>query len=492
MNQYALYLRKSRADMEAESRGEGETLAKHRAALTELARRRGLLIVREYAEIISGDSIAARPQMQALLEDVKRGMYAGVIVNDVDRLGRGDSIDQEIIKVTFAATHTLIITPLRDIDPANPSDDQMLDFSMFLARAEYKISARRLAQGRERSALAGNWIAGSAPFGYRKIRHGKHLTLEPDNNAPIARMIFDWYASGEAGYIGIANRLARMGISFGGTSAPNPSCIKRMLQNPVYIGCLRWGRTKTASTIEDGRRVKHRIKCDAPQIVEGVFPAIIARDTWDAVQDRVNQARHASPVNANAVMQNPLSGLIYCAECGRAMVRIQGKHRPILRCVNPHCVTSGAYLDVVEAALLDVLRGWSAEYIDTPPEQPDNASAIDALRHQLDGIAAQMARAYELVETGVYTTAEYIQRKTALDARKTALDAEIDKLSRPTPEAAKWAILPAVRRVMDVYPHAVTAEDKNRLLRSVVQRVEYHKTKKGGPLMLDVYPCISI
>ena len=57
MNQYAIYLRKSRADMNAEARGEGETLAKHRLALNECARQRGLLVMREYAEIVSGDSI---------------------------------------------------------------------------------------------------------------------------------------------------------------------------------------------------------------------------------------------------------------------------------------------------------------------------------------------------------------------------------------------------------------------------------------------------
>ena len=99
MTQYALYLRKSRADLDAEARGEGETLAKHRAALTAYAKKRGLIIAREYAEIVSGDSIAARPQMQQLLDDVKAGLYSGVIVNDVYRLGRGDSIDQEIIKI---------------------------------------------------------------------------------------------------------------------------------------------------------------------------------------------------------------------------------------------------------------------------------------------------------------------------------------------------------------------------------------------------------
>ena len=147
MNQYALYLRKSRADIDAEARGEGETLAKHRAALNEYARRRGMLIVREYAEIVSGDSIAARPQMQALLADVKAGMYAGVIVNDVDRLGRGDSIDQEIIKLTFAASHTLIITPTKDIDFANNTDEDLYDFKAFFARTEYKMISSRMAQG---------------------------------------------------------------------------------------------------------------------------------------------------------------------------------------------------------------------------------------------------------------------------------------------------------------------------------------------------------
>ena len=171
MNAYAIYLRKSRADMDAEARGEGETLAKHRKALNEYARQRGLLVVREYAEIVSGDSISARPQMQALLEDVKRGLYAGVIVNDVDRLGRGDSIDQEIIKLTFAASHTLIITPYSDIDPTSIQDGDMLDFRMFFARTEYKMITRRMTQGRARSAASGNWVSGLAPYGYKIAKH---------------------------------------------------------------------------------------------------------------------------------------------------------------------------------------------------------------------------------------------------------------------------------------------------------------------------------
>lgn len=52
---YVMYLRKSRTDMDAEARGEGETLARHRHALHELAARNGHGIAREYAEVVCDD-----------------------------------------------------------------------------------------------------------------------------------------------------------------------------------------------------------------------------------------------------------------------------------------------------------------------------------------------------------------------------------------------------------------------------------------------------
>ena len=74
MQSYAIYLRKSRADIEAEAKGEGETLARHHAQLMELARRRNLNITKIYKEIVSGENIAARPQMQLLLADMIRAI----------------------------------------------------------------------------------------------------------------------------------------------------------------------------------------------------------------------------------------------------------------------------------------------------------------------------------------------------------------------------------------------------------------------------------
>ena len=44
MKEYAMYLRKSRSDMEAEARGEMETLSRHFSILTDLSKRMDILI----------------------------------------------------------------------------------------------------------------------------------------------------------------------------------------------------------------------------------------------------------------------------------------------------------------------------------------------------------------------------------------------------------------------------------------------------------------
>ena len=86
VEKYAIYLRKSRADLEAEKFGEGETLARHKRILMDLAARKGLYIEEVYEEIVSGaDSIEDRKEIQRLIHDCYNGKYAGVLVMAVDR-----------------------------------------------------------------------------------------------------------------------------------------------------------------------------------------------------------------------------------------------------------------------------------------------------------------------------------------------------------------------------------------------------------------------
>lgn len=98
---YCIYLRKSRKDLEAEQHGEGETLARHERALLALAKKNNLIISNIYREVVSGETIAARPVMQQLLREVEQNLWDGVLVMEVERLARGDTIDQGVVQRAF-------------------------------------------------------------------------------------------------------------------------------------------------------------------------------------------------------------------------------------------------------------------------------------------------------------------------------------------------------------------------------------------------------
>lgn len=132
--EYCIYLRKSRVDIEAEAHGEGETLARHEKLLLEVAKRGPYNITQIYREIVSGETIAARPVVQHLLQEVEDGKWEGVLVVEVERLARGDTIDQGVMAQAFKYSGTKIITPLKVYDPANEFDEEYFEFGLFMSR----------------------------------------------------------------------------------------------------------------------------------------------------------------------------------------------------------------------------------------------------------------------------------------------------------------------------------------------------------------------
>ena len=92
----AIYLRKSRAE---EHMSLEETLGRHMATLTAYAEKYGFQVNEEdiYKEVVSGESLFARPQMLRLMEAVSVGKYEAVLVVDMQRLGRGGMYDQGFI-----------------------------------------------------------------------------------------------------------------------------------------------------------------------------------------------------------------------------------------------------------------------------------------------------------------------------------------------------------------------------------------------------------
>lgn len=195
MEQYVKHLRKSRFDRDYAELSIEETLKRHEAILDKLARDRGLHIAKTYYEVVSGESIAARPEIQKMLDEVSAGIYAGVLVVDLERLARGNGADQAYISQVFQFSGTKIITPMKVYDPSNEFDEEYFEFGLFMSRREYKTINRRLVRGRDSSAAEGKYINAIAPYGYKRVKlpNEKGFTLEPHpEEADVVKKFFPY------------------------------------------------------------------------------------------------------------------------------------------------------------------------------------------------------------------------------------------------------------------------------------------------------------
>lgn len=304
--QYSLYLRKSRADLEAEERGEGETLARHEKMLIELARRYGFSIGKIYREIVSGESIEARPVVQELLKDVESGRWKGVLVVEVERLARGDTMDQGRVAKSFKFSNTKIITPIKIYDPNDEFDEEYFEFGLFMSRREYKTINRRLQRGRVSSVKEGKYVGSVAPFGYDRVKlvKDKGYTLAKNDEAPVVEKMFQIYAYNEIAINEVVRRLNSVGYKPRKAKEWTISAVKDILSNPIYIGKIRWDSRKTVKEYRDGKIVNTRPRNENYTLCDGLHEAIIDMETWNIVQEK--RSKHTPAVIHNKVVQNPL------------------------------------------------------------------------------------------------------------------------------------------------------------------------------------------
>ena len=236
-NEIAIYLRKSR-DEENESRD--VTLARHEKLLLEYCERNDLIVKKIYKEVVSGESIAARLEMQRLLVDVTSGKYDGIVCIELERLSRGSQVDQAEILEVFKKTGTKIYTLNKtyDFSTDNEIDEEYFEFGLFMSRREYKVICRRLSRGRAAALLEGYYTGSVLPYGFNKEKRGKGFVLIPEpEEARIVRLIFDKFISG-SGVTEIARYLNEQGIKPRASKQFEPTRIREILKNKTYSGYL--------------------------------------------------------------------------------------------------------------------------------------------------------------------------------------------------------------------------------------------------------------
>jgi len=434
-----------------------------------------------------------------------------VHVVETSRLARGDTIDQGIVARAFTLSHTLIITPARVVDPSNEFDEDMLEFELFMSRREYKAITRRQQRGRVASVNEGKWPYHRAPYGYEryKLPGQKGWSLRPTGAAEFIRDIFRWYASGEAGVSVIVRRLNDAHVPTAGGKDWTPSIVRSILSNPAYAGYVRWGARAEKRVMRDGEVHISRPRAAASEITlaKGIHEPLVSREVYDAAQRRMAE-NPSRPGPKQVQTANPLAGLVFCSRCGRSMIRRPyGSGRtPQIMCAYTSCSTVGSDLPVVEQGVLDGLRKHLAAFELARPEDPSGPAeeiralerALEANKKELEDLTVQLQRIYELTEQGVYSSEDFVTRsQNNADRRAAAEEARSEleqRLERQREVLANRAtIAPRIRHVLDAYPLAETAAEKNALLRSVLERVVYSKSTRerwsgGSDLTLTLFP----
>ena len=508
MEQYIIYLRKSRADVEAEAHGEGETLTRHENALLELARRQHLNVTQIYREIVSGETIAARPVMQQLLSEVEQAIWTGVLVMEVERLARGDTMDQGLVAQTFKYSDTKIITPMKTYDPTNEFDEEYFEFGLFMSRREYKTINRRLQAGRAAAAKEGKYVASRAPFGYEKIKltndKGYTLKIVPES-ATIIKLIFSLYVYGEEDKNGVRRRsgIQQLARQLNDMHIPpirhdywQKETIRDILINPVYAGKIRWNWRPVKKKMVSGKTQKERPRNYENDyiLVKGLHDPIIDETTFALAQEYIAH-NPPCPVGYKSSVKNPMAGLIICGECGRKMVLRKGyAPKPdYLVCHSRACSNVSSPFTLVEARILETLGQWLGDYklrwdnqYEVQPVRRDALQkALTKAKHDLEVLEKQLSRTHDLLEQGIYTTEDFLDRSKSLSVRidnaktdQTTLEAELG-LSVARDESRR-VIIPKVEHLLEVYKILPTAAQKSELLKEVLEKVVYTKKTNGS------------
>ncbi len=495
-----IYLRKSRSE---ENMAIEEVLRKHKTTLLAFAQKEGYNILDIKEEVVSGESIARRPKMLELLEEVEDDKYDAVLVMDIDRLGRGNMREQGLILETFKEHDTKIITPRKTYDLANEFDEEFSEFEAFMARRELKIIKKRLMRGRVKSLEEGNYIAAIAPFGYEK--KGNTLIVN-EKQAAVVKLIFDLYVNQNLGDAKIAKYLINNKIpNASGNLNWDKTTVRTILKNPVYTGKVVW-RKKRFKYDKYGNRVSKLQDKSDWLIHDGKHKAIIDEFTFNKAQ-KIAKLRYNPRTHDSKKLRNPLAGLVKCGGCGNTMtIRTHHSKPDSIRCYKNCGKVKSSYIELIEERLLEVVLEelekikYRFEYEgqdDNSTEHKVLTNTLDISKKNLETLRAQKDKLYDLLEQGVYDNETFLNRMNILSSKIENTSKDIEKLEKRIAKLNEQSnlievILPKINDSIDfiktVY-HKLEPDQKNEFLKSIVDKVIYTKDKDANKdeFNLNVY-----
>lgn len=386
------------------------------------AREHDLQIVGEYCDhAISGTS-DKRPEFLRMIKDSAKGHWERVLVYKIDRFAR-NRYDSAMYKARLKKNGVKVMSVMEPI-PEGP--EGILLESVLEGSAEYYSAnlSQNILRGMHDNALACKVNNGGLPLGYVKGPDGRYA-IEPAG-AAVVREIFEMYANG-SNVAEIIATLNSRGLRTSRGAQWNKNSLHTILRNERYAGVYIW------------RDVR----------IEGGIPAIISRELFDEVQDRLKKVARA-PAAARTDVDYMLTGKLFCGHCGSPMVGESGTGKSgrkfyyyncIKRKRERACDKKQVRKDWIEETVVrqtrercltdEVIRVIVDAALELQERERDD-SVLRGLESELTDVTKAIGFMIKAIEHGIITPSTK-QRLEELESRRLDLEYAIDeeKIEQP-------------------------------------------------------------
>ena len=322
-----LYFRLSQED---ERQGESASIDNQRTILRKYAEERGFEIHGEYIDDGISGTTFQRPEVQRLLDDAKAGVINTIIVKDLSRFGRNYIEVGQYIDYVFPAFGIRFIAIQDNVDTENRDSGTMEMMPIMNVFNEWHAAntSKKIRAVWKAKANEGVFHGKKACYGYIKSTNNKGTFMIDEEVAPIVVRIFEMYASGispkriseilNEENIPCPGQYAFEKLGHKGKTGDRrlwgQMTIASMLKNMEYIGHMPQLRSTSISYKNHKRYNKDQSEW---VIVHNTHPAIISQDLWDKVREREKSVAQGRKTATGYT--HPLSGFLFCADCGCKM-----------------------------------------------------------------------------------------------------------------------------------------------------------------------------
>lgn len=441
--------------------------------IREYAAKNGLLLLSEYIfhdDGISGRAAEKRPGFQQMIATAKDPSHPFdvIIVWKFSRFARNqeESIFYKSILRSKCKVDVVSVSEPLIAGPFGSLIERIIEWMD-------EFYSVRLAEEVKRSMTvnAKNGSLQATPsFGYRV--ENRQLVIVPEE-AEIIREIFRRFISGDAMFR-IAKDLSARGIR---THRGNPfenRTIDYILNNPVYLGKLRWTPTG---------RTRRNFKNEDSIIADALHEPIIDVETWDAAQARCAELkksykRYGKP---SSERKHWLCGVVRCSACGATLIWANPHFMKCNNYAHGRCTTTQHIaVEALEESFLAQLQHdlTFAESVACVVQAAKPAHSDQRLQQQRARIVSRIDRLRESYLDGVETLETYKAARQQMQAQLDALDAQIaESAAVPVVDAAAL-LRNAIAAVLETLrsPTATVAQ-KYESAMSIIDRCTFDKSQ---------------